>query len=86
MWFRSLGQEDPLERGLATDSSILAWTIPWTEEPGEPQGHKGSDTTDATEHTSADALVVEAVGRGDWCQSLRGSVLDGTVWARTSPH
>ena len=33
-WVRSLGQEDPLEEGMATHSSILAWTIPWTEEPG----------------------------------------------------
>ena len=31
---RSLGREDPLEEGMATRSSILAWTIPWTEEPG----------------------------------------------------
>ena len=31
---RSLGQEDPLEEGVATYSSILAWRIPWTEEPG----------------------------------------------------
>ena len=30
----SLGQEDPLEKGMATHSSILAWRIPWTEEPG----------------------------------------------------
>ena len=29
-----LGQEDPLEKGMATHSSILAWRIPWTEEPG----------------------------------------------------
>ena len=33
-WVRSLGQEDPLEEGRATHSSILAWRIPWTEEPG----------------------------------------------------
>ena len=33
-WVRSLGQEDPLEKGMATYSSILAWRIPWTEEPG----------------------------------------------------
>ena len=32
--FRSLGQEDPLKKGMATHSSILAWRIPWTEEPG----------------------------------------------------
>ena len=31
---RSLGQEDPLEKGMATHFSILAWRIPWTEEPG----------------------------------------------------
>ena len=31
---RSLGQEDPLQKGTATHSSILAWKIPWTEEPG----------------------------------------------------
>ena len=31
---QSLGQEDPLEKGIATHSSILAWRIPWTEEPG----------------------------------------------------
>ena len=34
---QSLGREDPLEEGIATHSSILAWRIPWTEEPGELQ-------------------------------------------------
>ena len=33
-WVRSLDQEDPLEKEMATRSSILAWRIPWTEEPG----------------------------------------------------
>ena len=33
-WVRSLGQEDPLEKGMANHSSILAWRIPWREEPG----------------------------------------------------
>ena len=33
-WVRSLGWEDPLEKSMATLSSILAWRIPWTEEPG----------------------------------------------------
>ena len=33
----SLGQEDPLEEGMATHSSILAWEIPWTEKSGRPQ-------------------------------------------------
>ena len=34
MWAQSLGQEDPLKKEMATRSSILAWEIPWTEEPG----------------------------------------------------
>ena len=33
-WVRSLAQEDPLEKGMATHFSILAWKIPWTEKPG----------------------------------------------------
>ena len=33
-WVRSLSREDPLEEGIATHSSILAWRTPWTEEPG----------------------------------------------------
>ena len=34
---QSLGWEDPLEKGMATHSSILAWKVPWTEEPGGPE-------------------------------------------------
>ena len=43
----SLGWEDALEKGMATDFSILAWRIPWTEEPGRLQsmGSRESDTT-----------------------------------------
>ena len=36
-WVRFLGREDPMEKGMATHSSILAWKIPWTEEPGRLQ-------------------------------------------------
>jgi len=41
-WVQSLGQEDALEEGMATHSSILVWRIPWTEEPGglQPVGSK----------------------------------------------
>ena len=35
MQVQNVGQEDPLEKGMATHSSILSWRIPWTEEPGE---------------------------------------------------
>ena len=38
-WVRSLGQEDPLEKEMATHSSILAWKIPWMEEPGRLQSY-----------------------------------------------
>ena len=43
-----LGQEDPLEKGMASHSSILAWRIPWTEEPGglSPWGRKESNRTE----------------------------------------
>jgi len=45
---QSLGWEDPLEKGMATHSSILAWIIPWTEElvGYSPWGHKESDMTE----------------------------------------
>ena len=48
MQVRSLGREDPLEKRMATHSSILAWRIPQTEESGGQQsmGHKESDTTE----------------------------------------
>ena len=47
MEVRSLGQEDPLEKGMATHSSIPAWRIPWTEEPGGLQS-MGSQEPDKT--------------------------------------
>ena len=37
MWVQSLGEEDPLEKEVATHSSILVWEIPWTEKPGRLQ-------------------------------------------------
>ena len=52
MWVQCLGGEDPLEEAMATHSSIHAWRIPWTEEPGGLQSTGSqSDTTEATEHT-----------------------------------
>ena len=51
-WVPSLGQENPLEKGMATHSSILAWRIPWTEEPGQLQslGCKESHMTEQLTH------------------------------------
>ena len=47
-WVQCLGREDPLEEGMATHSSILAWRIPWTEELAgyNPWGHTESDVTE----------------------------------------
>ena len=51
---RSLGWADPLEEGMATHSSILAWSMPWIEEPGglSPWGRKELDMTEVTEQGS----------------------------------
>ena len=43
---QSLGWEDPLEKGMATHSGILAWRMPWSLAGCSPQGHKESDTTE----------------------------------------
>ena len=53
MWVRSLIQENPLEKGMAPHSSILAWEIPWTEEAGGPQSMRSqeSGSTEVTQHT-----------------------------------
>ena len=50
----SLGQEDPLEEGMATHSSVLAWRIPWTEEPG---GLQSCTPTEVTKHACSDVSV-----------------------------
>ena len=56
-WVQSLGGEDTLQKGIATHSSILAWRIPWTEEPGgySPWGHEESDTIE--QHTHKEYLA-----------------------------
>ena len=56
----TLGQEDPLEKGMTTCSSILAWRMPRTEESGELQSwaHKESDTTEPLTHTHTHMPIV----------------------------
>ena len=53
---QSLGQEGPLEKGTATYSSILAWRIPWMEEPGESTVHRGHRESDTTERPTLSLL------------------------------
>ena len=57
---QSLGWEDPLEEGMATHSSILAWGIPWTEEPGGLQSIESDKELDTTEVTLARMLWLRA--------------------------
>ena len=52
---RSLGQEDPLEKETATHSSILAWRIPWTEEPGGLTAHRGTKSRTLSKRLSTHA-------------------------------
>ena len=56
----SLGQEDPLEKGMATHSSILVWRVPQTEEPNRLQsmGRKESDTTEQLTHTHTHIVIL----------------------------
>ena len=44
MWVQSLGQKDPLEEEMATHSSVLAWEIPWREEPNRLQVHGAAES------------------------------------------
>ena len=48
MWVQSLGQEDPLEKEMATHSSVVAWDIQWTEEPGGLQSYRVAKDSDMT--------------------------------------
>ena len=57
--FRSLGQEDPLEKAMAAHSSVLAWKIPWTEEPGglQSMGSQRAGLDRTTRHSTAPPSV-----------------------------
>ena len=59
-WVQSLVWEDPLEKGTATQSSILAQRIPWTEEPGRLQsmGLQESDTAEAPQHAHTHGYIM----------------------------
>ena len=61
MWVRSLGQKDALEKEMATHSSILAWKIPWTEEPGglQSMGSQRVKHNLETKHASTRELSTE---------------------------
>ena len=82
---RSLSQEDPLEKEMATLSRFLTWRIPWTEEPGElnPWGHKESDTTETTQF--AHTMAIHQFSRSVMSDSLQPHGLQHTRLPCPSP-
>ena len=69
-WVRSLGRKDSLEEGMTTYSSMLAWRIPWTEEPGRLQS-MGSQELDTTEQLSTARTRCSGIlllGGGERCE------------------
>ena len=67
-WVRSLGQEDPPEKVMATHSSIIAWRIPWTQEPGglESMGLQRVGVNERQTACAAFYLQVRLPGPEDW--------------------
>ena len=57
MWIWSLGQKDPLEKDMETHSSILAWEISWTEEPGKLQSMRSQRVRHDWEHMQCNAQL-----------------------------
>ena len=62
---QSLGQEDSLEKEMTTHYSILAWDIPWTEEPGglQPWGHKEIDTRQQRDSNNNNIKIQNAINK-----------------------
>ena len=82
-WVRSLSWEDPLEKGMATHSSILAWRIPWTEKPGRLQSME-------LQRVRQDSATNICAYAADWwcvCAQLM-QLIDGVCVASNSlqPH
>ena len=67
-WVRSPGREDPLEKEMATHSSILAWRIPWSLVGYSPRGRKESDTTERLHYTSLRTLQGISRDGGAMCK------------------
>ena len=91
-WVRSLGREDPLEKGMALHSSILAWRIPWTERPGglQSMGSQSLTWLGDYQHTpGGSSLWLTAtwdtgVTQSSWIRDGRGHVWTHTLWENQS--
>ena len=83
MQIRSLGREDALEEGMVARSSILAWRIPWTEEPSRLQsmGSLESDTTERVHFHFSLSCIGEGNGNPLQCSCLENPRDRGAWWA-----
>ena len=75
-WVRSLGQKDPLEKWMATHSSIIAWRTPWTEEHGRLQSKGSKDRTWLSNYLYLQPEIKNWVDMVIWSQSLKSSKED----------
>ena len=81
-WVRSLGREDLLEKEMATHSSILAWRIPWTKEPGGlPRVYEESDRTERLHFHFSLSCFGEENGNPLQCSCLENPRDGGAWWA-----
>ena len=78
MWVRSLGWEDPLEQEMATHSSIFAWKIPWTKEPGGLQSAAAAAAAAAAKSLQSCPTLCDPIDG-----SPPGSPIPGILQART---
>ena len=88
-WVRSLGQEDPLEKEMATPSSTLAWKIPWTEKPGRLQSMGSQSQTRLSDFTHL--MVVGDKGgsmrrSGYLRHAKRPGILEESVQGKEDPR
>ena len=78
------GGEDPLEEEMATHSSVLAWKIPWTEEPGGLQS-RGSQS-DTTEHAHMRTLTVQVKRRNNCHARMHPCEVPEALWEVIAKH
>ena len=88
MWVRSLGREDPLEEGTATHSSILAWRIPWREEPDPVHRvvQRWTQLNRGSTHMHAHVSLPTSSGVYSWNAVIQIQITNGLYMVRTQPH
>ena len=88
MCVRSLGREDPLEEGTATHSSILAWRIPWREEPDPVHRvvQRWTQLNRGSTHMHAHVSLPTSSGVYSWNAVIQIQITNGLYMVRTQPH